>query len=93
MKNERDTQKRDTKGDEPEIPGDFICIDLAQKPLVFEYLTRFNPDLKRTALVHLKLCLHCSELAGELLDEGELCQSWPVPFLQAEARLNSDRIS
>jgi hypothetical protein len=57
--NESDSEK-------PEVPEDFICIDPQQKPMVLQFLSDFNQNLKDEALVHLKLCLHCREIAANL---------------------------
>lgn len=57
-----------TDGEQPEVPEDFICIDPPQKPLVFDFLTNFDQDIKELAMLHLRLCLHCREIAATVLE-------------------------
>ncbi len=57
----------ETEGEKPEVPEDFICIDPAEKPLVFDFLTGLKQELAEVALIHLRLCLHCREIATTFL--------------------------
>lgn len=49
------------------LPRNFICIDPSQRQLVFEYLSSFDQGIKEPALFHLRLCLHCREVAEVVL--------------------------
>lgn len=69
MKTKEKVRKKNTgtQAEKPEVPEDFICIDPEQKPLVFDFLNGFEQNLKETVLLHLRLCLHCREIAGTVL--------------------------
>jgi hypothetical protein len=56
-----------TEDENSEVPEDFTCIDPDQEPLVFDFLNGFKQDLKEKVLLHLRLCLHCSEIAATIL--------------------------
>ena len=63
---ERDVKvKRDMDHDheKPEVPEHFSCIDPKQQAMVLQALTNFDKELTGQALVHLKLCLYCQEIA------------------------------
>lgn len=49
--------------EKPEVPEGFICIDPEQKPMVLRALANFTEEVTGQALVHLRLCLHCREIA------------------------------
>ena len=51
----------------PCVPKDFICVDPERKPLVLDFLMDFRQDLREPAITHIKLCLHCREMAATVL--------------------------
>lgn len=53
-----------TEAEQPEVPEDFICIDPEQKSLVFDFLNGFNQEVEELAMLHLRLCLYCREIAA-----------------------------
>lgn len=53
----------------PEVPEQFTCIDPAQKPMVLLFLSNRDPQLKEQAMVHLRLCLQCREIAAKQLEQ------------------------
>lgn len=67
VKNKLRRRRSEADAELSQIPRKFICIDPAQKHLVFDFLSDFNHDLRETALVHLRLCLHCCEVAQTVL--------------------------
>jgi hypothetical protein len=64
----RNSTEAEATSELPQIPKNFICVDPSQRDLVFDFLADFNQDLKESALTHLRLCLHCRELAHGLLE-------------------------
>jgi hypothetical protein len=64
----RDIAGAEADSEPPQIPGKFVCIDPAQEHLIYDFLTDFNQDTKESALIHLRLCLHCRELAKAMLE-------------------------
>lgn len=73
-----------TKAKKPEVPGEFICIDPEQKSLVFDFLNGFKQELKEAALFHLRLCLHCREIAGTVLKINRHLEPESGHYLHAE---------
>lgn len=69
MKTTEKARKKQTgmEDEQPEVPEDFICIDPEQKPVVLDFLKGSEQDLKEAALLHLRLCLHCREMAETVL--------------------------
>lgn len=74
----------ETDVEQPEVPEDFICIDPPQQPLVLDYLSNFNQEIKEAALIHLKLCLHCRELAATVLKVNRYLEPKSGQYLHAE---------
>lgn len=70
--------------EKPEVPEDFICIDPEQKPLVFDFLNGFKQDLKEVALLHLRLCLHCREMAATVLKINRYLEPKSGHYLHAK---------
>lgn len=64
----RDVAEAGADSELPRITGRFICIDPSQRHLVYDFLADFNQGGRESALVHLRLCLHCRELAQALLE-------------------------
>ena len=69
MKNKRKVRERYSEtGSEPSrIPRNYSCVEPARMSLVFDFLKDFKQDIKEPALMHLRLCLHCREVAVTLL--------------------------
>ena len=69
MKTKRRARKRYSEtGSEPsQRPENFICVDPSRMSFVFDFLKDFKQDVRDTALMHLRLCLHCREVAATLL--------------------------
>lgn len=85
MRKERVKKKRGgTQDEKPEVPEDFICIDPEQKLLVFDFLNGFKQDVKNIALLHLKLCLHCREIAATVLKINRYLEPKSGHYLHAE---------
>lgn len=59
----------ETDSERPEVPEHFTCIDPAQKPMVLLFLTNHDPNLKEQAMVHLRLCLHCRDIAAKYIEQ------------------------
>lgn len=57
----------ETEPDPPRLPKNYICVDPTQKSLVFDFLKDFSEDIRESALMHLRLCLHCHEAATFIL--------------------------
>ncbi|HEX8847748.1 MAG TPA: hypothetical protein VF791_24115 [Pyrinomonadaceae bacterium] len=73
-----------TQDEKPEVPEDFICIDPEQKPLVFDFLNGFKQELKEAALLHLRLCLHCREIAATVLKINRYLEPKSGNYLHAK---------
>ncbi|HLL70930.1 MAG TPA: hypothetical protein VK363_05820 [Pyrinomonadaceae bacterium] len=73
-----------TEAEKPEVPEDFICIDPEQKPLVFDFLNGFKQELKEAALIHLRLCLHCREIAATVLKINRYLEPKSGQYLHPE---------
>jgi hypothetical protein len=73
-----------TQDEKPEVPEDFICIDPKQQPLVFDFLNGFKQDLKEVALLHLRLCLHCREIAATVLKINKYLEPKSGHYLHAK---------
>lgn len=82
-----------TDCEKPEVPEDFICIDPQQRIMVFEFLTNLTPSLKQQALIHLKLCLYCREIAETLLDPQRCLPTEAQYYLFKNRVVASDHIS
>jgi hypothetical protein len=99
VKEKEKTRKKvdQTEGDKPEVPGDFICIDPTEKPLVFDFLNGFKEDIEELALLHLRLCLHCRKLAATLLKARAYLEPKAEPCLCAESpevvEVETERVS
>lgn len=86
MKVKHNSRKKsaETEGEKPEVPEDFICIDPAEKPQVFDFLTGLRQDVAELAFIHLRLCLHCRELAATVLKINKYLEPKLVHYLHAE---------
>lgn len=73
-------KRTDTESEKPEVPGDFICIDLQQKRMVLEFLGSSYQKPKGQVLVHLKLCLHCREIAANKHKTERLFEPNPLSY-------------
>jgi hypothetical protein len=88
----------ETEGDKPEVPGDFICIDPTEKPLVFDFLNGAREDIEEElALLHIRLCLHCRKIAATLLKARAYLEPKAEPCFHAETpevvEVETERVS
>lgn len=63
-KNLKVKKATETDSEKAEVPEGFICIDPGQKRMVLKFLDNSNHRPTGQVLVHLKLCLHCREIAA-----------------------------
>lgn len=77
----------------PEVPEHFTCIDPAQKPMVLSFLENRDPNLKEQAMVHLRLCLHCREIAANYLEQLRKQSSDPVYTLDVNLDVARNHVS
>lgn len=77
----------------PEVPENFTCIDPAQKPMVLRFLVKRDPNLKEQAMVHLRLCLHCRDIAAKYLDQLPKESSESVYTSRVDLGVASNKVS
>ena len=70
----------ETDSEKPEVPGDFICIDPQQKPMVMEFLANSNQKPSGQVRVHVELCLHCLEIAVNKRKTERLFEPNPLAY-------------
>jgi hypothetical protein len=99
MKTNEKVKKRcpETESNPSRLPKNFICIDPAERPVVFDFLKDSTQDqtLKDAALIHLRLCLHCREAAATVLKIKKYLEpkSDYLHVAQSEVAVEAEEIS
>ena len=86
-------QAPETDSERPEVPDHFTCVDPAQKLMVLHFLSNLDPNLKEQALVHLRLCLHCRDIAAKHLSNLPNESSRPTYTSRVELGIATNHVS